>query len=164
MAEPRMDYCTHYYSSYGFPGDTDVFCNIKNEAGKKGFDLLPSGIGLHFSLCASTNEYFHIVNVDGSVYKCMSLVGYTDHAAGFLKDDGTLDKTPVYSRWIKRNPLTIPQCKDCVLLPRCMGGCTAIAWREHHTYDAPGCFTVDFDTQLYNSRPIQQYCGSRDSE
>jgi uncharacterized protein len=161
MAEPQMDYCTHYYSSYGFPGDTDVFCFLKNEAAQKGFELLPSGIGLHFSLCASTGEYFHIVDVDGSVYKCMSLVGDTDHAAATLNDDGTLTKTRVYSAWLSRNPLAIPQCSRCTLLPRCMGGCTAIAWRNHNTYNAPGCFTVDFAGQLYNSRPVQKYTASK---
>jgi uncharacterized protein len=157
MTEPRMDYCTHYYSSYGFPGDTDLFCKITNEAAKTGFYVLPSEIGLNFSLCASTSDYIHMVNVDGVVYKCMSLIGYKDHAVGSLRSDGHLDKTPFYDTWVQKNPLSIPECRECVLLPKCMGGCTAIAWREHKNYDAPGCFTVDFSAQLYNAEQVKTY-------
>ncbi|MBU7016592.1 MAG: radical SAM protein [Theionarchaea archaeon] len=160
MAEPRMDYCTHYYSSYGFPGDSDLFFTLSNEAAKTGFYVLPSEIGLNFSLCASTSDYIHMVNTDGFVYKCMSLIGHKNHAVGSLKSDGILDKTPVYTKWVQKNPLTIPGCRECVLLPKCMGGCTAIAWREHKTYNAPGCFTVDFSAQLYNSEPVKAYIGT----
>lgn len=162
MAEPRMDYCTHYYSTYGYPGSADVFCDVAHTAAKAGVHVLPPGIGLHFSMCASTLGYIHMVNVDGTVYPCMSLIGRPEHAVGVLQRDGTLSKTPVYSTWLSRTPLTIPQCKECILLPRCMGGCTAIAWREHHTYEAPGCFTVDFEKQLLNSRPVQEYLASKD--
>jgi uncharacterized protein len=155
MAEPRMDYCTHYYSSYGFFGPSDVFGDLKVKADN--IELLPSNIGLHFSLCSSTNEYFHIIDVDGSVYKCMSFVGHTEHAVGQIQSDGTLKKTPAYAAWVSRTPFTIQECRDCILLPRCRGGCPAIALREHKTFEAPGCFTVNFNQQLYHSKPVQHY-------
>lgn len=161
MVEPRMDYCTHYYSTYGFPGPSDLFCEVANTAAEAGFDVLPFGIGLHFSMCAGTSDYLNIVDVDGSVYKCMSLVGHASHRAGVLAPDGHLEKTPVYEKWVSRTPLSIAECRECVLLPKCMGGCTAISWREHHTYGAPGCFTVDFHKQIYNSRPVKAYINSK---
>jgi uncharacterized protein len=163
MAEPRMDYCTHYYSSYGFPGPSDVFSDLKVKAADKiDIELLPSNIGLHFSLCSSNNEYFHIIDVDGSVYKCMSFVGHKKHAVGQIQSDGNLEKTPAYTAWVSRTPFTIQECRECILLPRCRGGCPAIALREHNTYEAPGCFTVDFEQQLYHSQPVKHYINSHE--
>jgi uncharacterized protein len=154
---PRMDYCTHYYSSYGYPGPSDLFCEVIEEAANRGFTVLPFGIGVYFSLCAGITDWFHIIDVDGHVYKCMSLVGDAHHAAGSLDAQGTLDKTPAYYSWMVRNPLAIAECKNCVMLPRCMGGCAAIALREKGTLHAPGCFTVDFTRQLMGLPRVKAY-------
>ncbi|MBU7013400.1 MAG: SPASM domain-containing protein [Theionarchaea archaeon] len=154
---PRMDYCTHYYSSYGYPGTSDLFSEVMEMAAHKGFTTLPFGIGVYFSLCAGITDWFHIINVDGRVYKCMSLVGDTRHAVGSLNSRGSLDKTPAYYSWMARNPLAITECKACVMLPRCMGGCPAIALREKGTLDAPGCFTVDFTRQVFGLPQVKTY-------
>lgn len=164
--EPRMDYCTHYYSSYGFPGKSDLFTNIISTAASHGIEILPFGAGIHFSLCASTTPYFHIIDVDGRVYKCMSLVGRTRHAVGTVRADGTLNKTPVYTEWLTRDPLNIPQCSQCILFPVCRGGCSAIAWREYNTdtYNEPGCFTIDIKKQILSAPPVQKYLKTKNKK
>ena len=154
---PRMDYCTHYYSSYGYPGTSDLFSEVMGMVIHKGFTILPFGIGVYFSLCAGVTDWFHIIDVDGRVYKCMSLVGDARYAAGSLDSRGSLKKTPAYYSWMARNPLIISECKNCVMLPRCMGGCPAIALREKGTLDAPGCFTVDFTRQVYGLPQVKTY-------
>jgi len=160
-AEPRMDLCTHFYSSYGYPGTVDLFTNISLEAAKAGYPVIQPGIGLYFSMCAGFTDYFHIIDTDGLVYKCMSLVGRPEHAVGFLERDGYLKKSSAYYTWMSRDPVSIEECSTCQMLPWCRGGCPAIAWRQKNTYNAPGCFTVDFDSQIHNSKAVKEYITSR---
>ncbi|MCL1994618.1 MAG: hypothetical protein FWG63_00255 [Defluviitaleaceae bacterium] len=40
------------------------------------------------------------------------------------------------------DPLKIPECKSCVYLPNCGGGCGVVSYNKTKTYHSAGCFKV----------------------
>lgn len=64
-----------------------------------------------------------VVDPDGYLYKCWNEVGNIKSAVGNIKED-SFDITGYKNGgWLKRNPLNAAKCKDCTILPVCMGGC-----------------------------------------
>lgn len=42
--------------------------------------------------------------------------------------------------WMTRDPLENHECRECVYLPVCGGGCGSVSYNQSKTYHAPGCF------------------------
>lgn len=65
------------------------------------------------------------INYDGSIYKCFGDVNPPSNSVGVLNNDGDIDYiNSEYFRWFNYDPFENNLCKDCILLPVCMGGCT----------------------------------------
>ncbi|OPY54911.1 MAG: pyrroloquinoline quinone biosynthesis protein PqqE [Methanosaeta sp. PtaU1.Bin112] len=80
----------------------------------------------------------YIIDPLGDVYKCISAVGKKEHAVGTAKDGEILLDYGYYD-FMTRDPLEISECRDCVYLPICGGGCPHMANRISGTYHAPYC-------------------------
>lgn len=63
-----------------------------------------------------------VVSPDGMVGVCQ---GYCGSKKYFVKPDETFDPLnhPIWKEWRRRSPLSMPQCKDCIALGLCGGGC-----------------------------------------
>lgn len=94
--------------------------------------------------CSSVSDGSFIIDPFSDVYKCWELVGLKEHSVGHLNDDGSLTKTPVYEKVLKRNPLNIEGCNTCNLVPACAGGCVCKSYSQNSTYDAKGCGSVRY--------------------
>jgi uncharacterized protein len=93
---------------------------FKKLAVKYGFlDLsLPRPIG---TPCTAVRANELVVGSKGELYKCWESVGNRMEVVGNISDyrnaNGRLQ------RWLKYNPFENPECRSCMALPVCMGGC-----------------------------------------
>jgi uncharacterized protein len=85
---------------------------------------LPGPVG---TPCTAVREHDLIVGSRGELYKCYESVGNPREVIGNILDakepNGRLQK------WLKYNPFDDPECRRCIALPVCMGGCA------HHAMD-----------------------------
>jgi len=65
-----------------------------------------------------------------NLYKCWDLIGLDDYKVGFINEEGK----PVFNEnnliWLSLDPFEIEECRNCKLLPLCMGGCLANSIKE----------------------------------
>ena len=52
------------------------------------------------------------------------------------------NQTYKFYEWMTRNPLDAKECRECVYLPACGGGCGAISYNETNSYTGKGCFKI----------------------
>ena len=101
----------------------------------KGFDfkkivnsLYPKVIPFHCS--AQSNNAF-IIGPYGELYKCEHDVGNMDRTIGFV-DKVKLNSENKYtqlvneSEWLLASPFNSNKCRECKILPICMGGCLSV--------------------------------------
>ena len=83
------------------------------------------------------------IEPNGDVYKCWEHVGEIDHKIGSVGENGQLKNLSYnFYKWITRNPLNIEECRKCVYLPACGGGCGAVSYNKEQKYEASGCFKI----------------------
>lgn len=79
---------------------------------------LPSPTG---APCTAVRQNELIVGSKGELYKCFESVGNRLEVIGDIRDydrpNGRLEK------WLKYNPFADAECRACIALPVCMGGC-----------------------------------------
>jgi uncharacterized protein len=77
--------------------------------------------------CTAVRANELIIGSDGELYKCWESVGNPQHVIGNVRDyknwNGRL------RRWLAYDPFSNDECRSCIALPVCMGGCA------HHAMD-----------------------------
>jgi uncharacterized protein len=85
---------------------------------------LPRPVG---APCTAMRANELVVGSQGELYKCWESVGNPHEVIGNVRDyrnpNGRLQK------WLKYDPFTNAECRGCIALPVCMGGCA------HHAMD-----------------------------
>lgn len=102
-------------------------------AAKYGFSkpALPSPTG---APCTAVRNADVVIGSEGELYKCYESVGSPGEVIGNIKDFKDLNSN--VRKWLDYSPFRNTECRKCVALPVCMGGC------PHHA----------FDLQLYEDR------------
>ncbi len=77
--------------------------------------------------CTAVRSNEFILGSDGELYKCWESVGNPSHVIGNIRDYTNLNGR--LRRWLTYDPFTNDECRSCVALPTCMGGCA------HHGMD-----------------------------
>lgn len=74
----------------------------------------------NYCLADSVNSY--VIDNNGYLYKCSRDIGnYKDSLGSILGDK--ISNTAIYYEYMAYDPTEDQQCKECTLLPICMGGC-----------------------------------------
>jgi uncharacterized protein len=97
-----------------------------------------------YVFCGSLKDAYYTIDPRGDLYKCWDHVGIEEHRMASLLDESGDSLTPRYYEWMSRDALEIPECRECIFLPACGGGCAAISYAEKGTYKAPGCFKIKY--------------------
>lgn len=72
--------------------------------------------------CFIRNPNSVVIGPEGELYKCWNDVGKEDRIYGYL--DGRITNEPLLFRYLAASdPFDDEQCKECILLPVCGGGC-----------------------------------------
>jgi len=71
--------------------------------------------------CGAVNKSSAVIEPDGYVQNCWNTVGYKSLRTGELTKDGIVYNSK-YVKWLGWTPFR-EECRDCNVLPLCMGGC-----------------------------------------
>jgi uncharacterized protein len=77
--------------------------------------------------CTAVRANELVVGSKGELYKCWESVGNEREEIGTIWDYS--ESNGRLQRWLKYDPFSDPECRSCVALPVCMGGCA------HHAMD-----------------------------
>ncbi|MCR5722271.1 MAG: SPASM domain-containing protein [Lachnospiraceae bacterium] len=72
-----------------------------------------------YSFCHSNKEYSFVIDPNGLLYRCWDVIGIEEYAIGDLSYEGQI--TVEGLKWLCDS--LDDKCKECSLLPLCMGGC-----------------------------------------
>jgi uncharacterized protein len=87
----------------------------------------PSVPGPSGAPCTAVRANELILGSDGELYKCWESVGNPQHVIGNIRDYQNLNGR--LRRWLSYDPFKNDECRSCIALPVCMGGCA------HHGMD-----------------------------
>ncbi|MBB5783559.1 radical SAM/SPASM domain-containing protein [Nonomuraea jabiensis] len=78
--------------------------------------------------CTAVRANELVVGSRGELYKCWDNVGDSNEVIGHIQD--WRDTNARLAKWLKYDPFGNVECRGCVALPVCMGGCAS------HAFDA----------------------------
>jgi uncharacterized protein len=95
-------------------------------AGRYGFSrpTLPKPSG---APCTAVRANELVVGSEGELYKCWDSVGNKREVIGDIRDYKKTNSR--MQKWLKYDPFSDAECRSCIALPVCMGGCA------HHGMD-----------------------------
>ncbi|HQY13057.1 MAG TPA: radical SAM protein [Ilumatobacteraceae bacterium] len=115
-------------------------------AARYGFEArgLPRAIG---TPCTAVRATELVVGADGELWKCWDDIGNNDEAIGTIFDHKTANAQ--ITKWLGYDPFSDDDCRSCVALPGCMGGCA------HHDFfggrdDRCGTFRFNHQRKVEN--------------
>lgn len=140
---------------------------LMREALAHGLQLNGSGLTrLHGSFCGANSQNFYVVDSNCQLLKCYNDYGTADrNGIGSIGEDGVeiIDKHHNLIKWLSWDPFANAECRDCSMLPLCMGGCS-YQIMSHGMEVEDGClklrFTIDQVLDLYGERLSQSGSGS----
>ena len=120
----------------------DVLDYLWHEAEMQGF-IISTKTFQRWMYCGLYSDNQYTVTPDCCVYKCWEHAGIEEHLIGEIDDDGSLKNTTyTLFDWMSKNPLEDQECRECVYLPACGGGCGVVSYNETGSYHSKGCFKV----------------------
>ena len=99
-----------------------------------------------------TNEL--VVGARGELYKCYDSVGNSQEVIGHLRS--WRDPNDRVLKWLRYDPFADQDCRSCIALPTCMGGCA------HNQMTFPGdakCSTF----RLTHRRQVEEYAAAAET-
>ena len=73
------------------------------------------------TFCAAVRHNSFLIRPDGSIGKCFDCNQSVGDVWRGIAHDSTTQSN--LSQWLDFNPLDDPECKNCPVLPICLGGC-----------------------------------------
>ena len=113
-------------------GFSDVVVDFMMDSyreGRKDELKLPS-----MAVCGAISENAFVVSPDGSLTKCWNDVGRPEKAIGHVSKPHEFNGSS--GKWNNFTPVDWPECRDCNILPICMGACPD---RLMHRGPGPAC-------------------------
>ncbi len=81
-------------------------------------------IGYYHCPCSKSQI---VVDPDGNIGPCHSFIGNINFFPGNIYDNYDLSKISLFNDWIKTSSYSIKQCKNCIGIGLCRGGCRYVA-------------------------------------
>lgn len=104
----------------------DIVEEIVSEIKASGYKCVnyfsfPSSI---WNTCYADKPNHLTINPNGKVYKCTACNFSEEHIEGILTSDGRISWNALHKKRLQASPLNIKACKECSILPICVGGCS----------------------------------------
>jgi uncharacterized protein len=136
---PSSTYKAPCFTSKQFAGVVTEFTELAMGYGFAG-PSVPTPIG---APCTAVRANEYVVGSKGELYKCWESVGNPTHVIGNISDYANINGR--VRRWMSYDPFKDAECRSCIALPACMGGCA------HHGMDVR-LYENRCDTFRYNYR------------
>jgi len=157
MTEPIKNKSFRYFDNKDF---NKAQISLYQTAKKYGFQineyvlqLVP--VDIH---CTALSDSHLSIAPDGYLYKCRNVFGNTRESIGHIDDIFSLNQKK--DQWLNFNPYNDAECKDCKILPLCLGGCAYSKLYNQPT--SRKCLKFHFEERL--SLLSKCYCGTSDNE
>ncbi|ADT84740.1 radical SAM/SPASM domain-containing protein [Thermococcus barophilus] len=140
IVRSNIPYCSDCSNTHVFLGRDlpEYLPFLWKEAYRRGFKITTRP-NLKFVYCVYDNPNGYVVDPELKVYPCWEMVGAEKYIIGKIKEEGSFEPEPFYYTVKTRNPIEFEECKNCKLLPICMGGCAAESTRRNGHPNGPGC-------------------------
>lgn len=117
-ANPCTECCLSENVSAGKTAD------IYKQVAKEGWVVFPNVDDMQcMGFCHAEYPNRFIIDIQGNLYRCAELFN-SEEAIGKIGDEGELILDQIKSKqFVNKNPLDFPECRNCNILPICMGGC-----------------------------------------
>jgi uncharacterized protein len=96
--------------------------------------------------CGANSTNYFVIDSKAKLLRCYNDLGTADvNGIGYIGSDGreVIDKPANLLRWLSWDPFSIEECRDCKVLPMCMGGCSYKRVRHGEGAEL-GCITIKF--------------------
>jgi uncharacterized protein len=119
LANPCAEHCLSESVSAG------QTANIYKQAARNGWIIFPNVDDMQcMGFCHAEYPSRFIIDTQGNLYRCGELFT-PEEAIGKIYNGGELILDQNKSeRFVDKNPLDFPECRNCNILPICMGGCS----------------------------------------
>lgn len=77
--------------------------------------------------CMAMRKSEFVVGARGEMYKCWKSVGTRSERVGSLLESSTSEDKTNIKKWLDYSPFKNQECRQCIALPVCMGGCARLA-------------------------------------
>ena len=76
------------------------------------------------TVCSCDRVNTMVINADGEIYKCWDDIGKKDISLGNINNSNEMKLNKSYMDYLMYDPTYDSKCKECKILPICMGGCS----------------------------------------
>ncbi|MDD3178227.1 MAG: radical SAM protein [Candidatus ainarchaeum sp.] len=89
-------------------------------------------IGYHHCPC---NKCQIVVDPTGNIGPCQSFLGDLNYFPGNIYNNYDLDKIDLFKNWVRIGSYVLPECKNCIGIGLCRGGCRYVSQKINHCPD-----------------------------
>ncbi len=118
------------------------------------------------TVCTKIADWSYVIAPGGEIYGCWNDVGDRGRQRGQIGDPDSLDKN---RDWARFTPLDWPECRECSILPACMGRCpdllekqgpeSACGQWKHCLREAVILHTISTPERRKNGKSGKQFSG-----
>lgn len=118
------------------------------------WDMFSGGFGSYRiprsrnTACIADSPRCAVITPDGGVVRCWNNAGDKDALTGHLTKPVTRAMQQREKQWFSRDPFAV-ECRDCILLPICMGGCPYIFFKTGKPHCHPWKHHLDESIAFY---------------
>ncbi len=105
---------------------SDIEPQILEYSMKRGFKLSKQLLSTTSTFCGANTLTLLVIDAHANILKCWCNLGRADaNMTGLINDDGEIKYVNHKNiiKWMSWDPFDIEECKNCKVLPICMGGC-----------------------------------------
>ena len=124
-------------------GDHEIVIKANEALERRGFDFHTEP---EFSPCPAICSADYTINYDGALYKCPCLVDHPAYEVGNVREEPAYNAEMV--RCLGHNTFENPTCRDCNLLPLCLGGCRYVALAKSGEFHSLDCDRTGLDAGI----------------
>ena len=135
---PARTYATRCFTTPEFARATLEFDRLAHGYGLSA-PSLPDPTG---APCTAVRANELVVGSEGELWKCFDSVGSSSSTIGNITDYGNPNGR--LRRWLTYDPFSDEECRSCIALPVCMGGCAQHAMQLDHRENRCDTFRYNY--------------------
>jgi uncharacterized protein len=131
------------------PEYAQIEAALLRTAAQRGFRFVGHSLKPAHVFCGANSMNYYVIDSNANLLKCYHDFGQADSLGiGKIGEDGSEVVTNPYNllKWLGWDPFSIQECRDCKVLPVCMGGCSHKIM-NHDMEVERGCLKLRFSME-----------------
>ena len=102
---------------------------MRLEMTKRGYSFTAYPM-LKGGFCTADSLHSATISPSGSIVKCWNDICYEENSVNHILEKDTPQMHSNFAKWIAWDPFEKKECRECQILPICMGGCPYLAYEK----------------------------------